>query len=746
MNKYTVIFIFLTSLSLSLAAQDFNSIDESGNMRMAGKRNKGGADSLNTHKEIPKGLKVWTVDEYFGDRTMAEPDTMSHLYMNTIFTSGLYGEYNTTGNLGAARQNRIFTDRYEGDDFIFVHPYDYMNTDVGNFHFTNTYSPITNVSLNSCGNRTNGEDHFKALFAVNAGKAIGVGMKFDYIYGRGYYQNNSAALFNYTLYGSYIGDRYQAHLLFTTVHHKQAENGGITDDNFITHPESFSDNYNISELPTMLTENWNRNDFQHIFYTHRYSLGFNRKVPMTEEEIKAKKFAIESQKENNADKAKEEARKQAEKEGRTFDEEEYDEQLAYDRAHGIARPEDAALAEADTTWLKNEYVPVTSFIHTVKFDNYSHIYQAYYTPQDYYAHTYNTLSRFAGDSIYDKTTHYCLRNTFAVALLEGFNKYAKAGLKAFVSHDMKHFTLPDTLHMSSTHNENSIFAGGQISKQEGETLHYQATGEFGVAGADFGEMYLDAEADLNFRLFGDTVQLAAKGGFYLTNPSYYQDSYHSRHFWWDNQFDKSTHTHLEGLFTLRRTKTTLRVAADDLTKYIYLTNSYDVGENYQRLNNTAMFKQHDKNLSVFTAQLMQDFKLGPLNLETRLTYQKSSDDKVIPLPELNVYANLFMRFKIAHVLDCDMGADVRYFTKYDVPDFVPGLAQYAVQENTASKVKLGNYPFVNVYANFFLKHTRFFVMMSHINCSGDGGNYFLTPHYPTNQRVFRFGVSWNFFN
>ena len=48
MNKYTVIFVFLASLSLSLAAQDFNSIDESGNMRMAGKRNKGGADSLNT--------------------------------------------------------------------------------------------------------------------------------------------------------------------------------------------------------------------------------------------------------------------------------------------------------------------------------------------------------------------------------------------------------------------------------------------------------------------------------------------------------------------------------------------------------------------------------------------------------------------------------------------------------------------------------------------------------------------------
>ena len=746
MNRITAFILLFTCLWIPLAAQDYNSVDESGNVTRMGSRSRAGKDTLNKNKEIPRGLKVWTVDERFGDRTMAEPDTLSYLYMNTIFTSGLYGNYNTTGNLGAARQSRIFTDRNSGDDFIFVHPYDYAITEVGDFHFTNTYSPITNVSLNSCGNRTNGEDHFKAHFAVNAGKAIGVGMKFDYLYGRGYYQENSAALFNYTVYGSYLGERYQAHLLFSTIHHKQAENGGIIDDNIITHPERYSQSYSSGEIHTMLSDNWNRNDLQRLFLSHRYSLGFNRKVPMTEEEIKARKFAIESQKENSADRAKEEARKQAEKEGRTFDEEEYDQQLAYDRAHGIARPEDVNATPADTTWTKDEYVPVTSFIHTMKLDNYGHIYQAYKTPDDYYANTYNTWSKWSGDSIYDKTTHYVLRNTLAVALLEGFNKYAKAGLKAFAYHEMKHFTMPDTTERMSAHNEHSIYVGGQISKTEGQALHYQATGEFGVAGADAGEMLLEADADFNFRLFGDTVQLAANGSFALQSPSFYQDSYHSRHFWWDNSFDNSTHTHIEGRLSLQRTRTMLRVATDNLTKYVYLANSYDMNEDYERINNTAAFRQHDGNINVLTAQLCQDLTVGPLNLETQFTYQKSSNDKVIPLPALNVYANLYLRFKIARVLDCDLGADVRYFTKYYAPDFVPGLAQYAVQENAGSRVKLGNYPFVNVYANFFLKHARFFVMMSHVNCSGDGGNYFLTPHYPTNQRVFRFGVSWNFFN
>ena len=67
-----------------------------------------------------------------------------------------------------------------------------------------------------------------------------------------------------------------------------------------------------------------------------------------------------------------------------------------------------------------------------------------------------------------------------------------------------------------------------------------------------------------------------------------------------------------------------------------------------------------------------------------------------------------------------------------------------MQENKASRVDIGNYPIVNVYANFHLQHTRFFIMMSHVNSSD--GNYFLTPHYPLNDRILRFGVSWNFFN
>lgn len=752
----------------------FNQMDEDGNVtRRSTKHN---ADSLGTDKEIPKGIKVWTVDERFGDIRKAELDTVPHMFMNTIFGTGLRGEYNTLGNVGTPRINRVFIDRQDDGQFIFTQPYDYFVKPVSTFHFTNTLSPFTNLTYNTAGNRTNGEDHFTAKFGVNAGKRLGVGFNFDYIYGRGYYQNQSTSHFNYTMYGSYLGDRYQAHLLFSTNHQKVTENGGITDDNFVLHPESFDDDFATNEIPTVLENNWNRNDNQHVFLSHRYNVGFKRKVKMTEEEIKAKKFAMEAKRDSEERKRREEERRKAEDEGRDFNEDNVKEKKTY-----AGRPSDAkiagneptatdsmgkggrinvdskemadslakvsAKAAADTMWMKDEYVPVTSFIHTMKLDNYKRIYQAYNTPADFYADNY-VAGPYAGDSIYDKTSHLRLQNTFAISMLEGFNKWAKAGVKAFVTSDLRRFVLPssDSNTATTSYNEHNLSVGGQLSKTEGKTLHYNVTAETWLLGEDLGQLKIDGAVDLNFPLFGDTVTLAAKGFFHRNNPTFYYRHYHSRHFWWDNtSLSKELHSRVEGLFSYRKTNTTLRVAFDEIQNYTYLAMGYNIADDHSRKGNTMEVRQKGGAITLLTLSLAQNFKLGPLNWENVITYQKSTDNDVLPVPDLNIYTNLYLRFKIAQVLKCDFGADGRYFTKYYAPDYSPALGQYAVQTGD-NRVQTGNYPLVNIYANFHLKHTRFFVMMSHVNAGSGNRQYFLTPHYPLNQRVFRFGLSWNFFN
>ena len=783
MKKKKIIFssLLFCAATLPVAAQNDFNYNEDSQFRPQTNR-KVNTDSLGSDKEIPKGIRVWTVDERFGDTKAAVVDTLQHMYMNTTFTEGQRGEYNTLGNMGTARLNRIFIDRRNTQgNFIFTEPYDYIVNPVSDFHFTNTYSPITNITLNSCGDKVTGEDDFKAMFAVNANKRLGAGFRFDYKYGRGYYNAQSTSHFKYTMWASYLGDRYQAHFLFSTNHEKMTENGGITNDDYIKHPEIYTESFATNEIPTVLEQNWNRLDNQHIFFTHRYNVGFSRKVKMTEEEIKAKKFAMASKKENAEEEAKEEARKKAKEQGKKFDEKAYDKQQG---AKFTGRPDGAKIAgdepakgsaakdirndstriavngkaaadsllavqkknAEDSLFYKSEYVPVTSFIHTVKFDNYRRIYEAYQTPADYYLNEYYDAGRLTGDSIYDQTKHWHMKNTFAIAMLEGFNKWAKAGLKAFASYDLRHYELPTMEGGFEKYNEHVLSVGGQLSKQEGKTLHYNAVAEIGLTGVEAGTLAIDGNVDVNIPFLGDTLQVRGDAFFHRETPSFYYRNYHARHLWWENDLDKTIHTRIMGTLSFPKTRTKLRVAVDEIKNYTYFSQSYDITEKGLRTGVMVTPMQESGGINLLTAQLEQNFRLGILNWENLFTYQHSSKESVLPVPAFNVYTNLYIKFKVVKVLNVDLGADMRYFTSYEAPDYSPYMGQYTVQGNGENNVKIGNYPIVNVYANVHIKHTRFFVMMSHINAGQGDKNYFFAPHYPMNERVFRIGVSWNFFN
>ena len=58
-------------------------------------------------------------------------------------------------------------------------------------------------------------------------------------------------------------------------------------------------------------------------------------------------------------------------------------------------------------------------------------------------------------------------------------------------------------------------------------------------------------------------------------------------------------------------------------------------------------------------------KAGIFHLDIEGVYQKSSNEDVLPLPELSAYANLYLKTALVkNVFNVELGADARYFTKY----------------------------------------------------------------------------------
>ena len=86
---------------------------------------------------------------------------------------------------------------------------------------------------------------------------------------------------------------------------------------------------------------------------------------------------------------------------------------------------------------------------------------------------------------------------------------------------------------------------------------------------------------------------------------------------------------------------------------------------------------------------------------------------------------------------------MKFFTKYEAPDYDPVTAQFMLQ-NENTREKIGGYPIFTVYANLALKKLRFHISYYHLNQSD--GRYFTMPHYPMNPKGLRFGISWNFYD
>lgn len=723
-------FAVFTLLAPSLHAQilrdaEGNTVSSNKNGMSGNNENSWGRDTTSIKsKSIPMGMYMWRINERLGNIIPMENDTMPHKFQNTSITEGMSGQYNHLGNLGSPRMSRLFMDRKESSQFLFLDNFDFFLTRPDEFLFANTKSPITNVSYHECGNKTDGEDRLRAYFASNINKQAGVGFKIDYLYGRGYYSDQSNSMFDGTVYGYYLGDHYNMHAYVSADHLKMAENGGIEDDNYITNPEKFSQSFGPSDIPTVLSSNWNRNNTQTFLLTHRYNLGFHRTIEMpdslkpklpTDEELMKEAFPDSLLHTMLTDTVK------------------Y--RLALDSV------KTAKLNEGN----KREFVPVTSFIHTLEVKHLTHIYQAYATPEAYY------MNHFYGDSlkIKDQSKAWSIKNTVGLALAEGFNKWAKAGLTAFASYEFRNFEIPggylnDTTALRNKYKEHNISVGGQLIKTQGSLLHYDVLGEFVLAGEDIGQFSVEGHGDLNFHLFRDTVQLAAHAYIKNLNPSFFYRHYHSQNIWYDNDLDKEFRTRIEGTFSLKRTKTSLTIGVENLKNYTYFAKQLSKNADGKYSQGVAV-KQNSDNIQVLSAKLNQNFRLGILNWENELAYQTCSNKDALPLPTFNLYSNLYIKFHIAKVLLVELGGNMAYFTSYYAPDYAPYVQSYCTQASD-TKIKIGNYPIVSVYANLHLKHCRFYLMYYHVNQGGGSGQYFLAPHYPINPRILRFGLSWNFFN
>ena len=373
--------------------------------------------------------------------------------------------------------------------------------------------------------------------------------------------------------------------------------------------------------------------------------------------------------------------------------------------------------------VRMEYVPVTRFAHTFKYDDVRKRYFEPNTDTTFYKHTY-----YPHKQTNDSSALQTLTNTFSISLVEEFNKWMPFGLTAFVENEFQHYTFNnDTLinHMD----QSTTKIGGVLSKQRGQVFKYNILGELSLVGYKAGNFRLEGNVGGFFKLWNDSISLVANGFVRNDNPSYFLQHYESQHFIWDNKFANIYRTHAGGTFSIPTRLFSLNISVENITKYIYF-------------NSNALPAQFSGNIQVLSGNLKQDFHAGKFGLENNVVYQVSSQQGILPVPALALYHNLYYDDLWFKVLSMQIGVNVRYHSAYYAPAYMPATGQFYSQ----SKILIGNYPVVNAYLNFHLKRTRFFVEYYHINQMFMKNGYFSMPNYPIDPAIMKMGVSWNFYD
>ena len=636
------------------------------------------------HDEDSARIKAFHLTDKLGDIYRAPRDTNRLNTANSTLVEGRSLAVGYLGNLGSPAQSKMFFDRKEPRDFMFADAFDFYTTTPQNAYWYDTKIPYSEILYTRAGSKPEMEEDLKILLTTNFGKKLNIGGEMDYIYGRGHYNSNNAKLLTYRLFGSYRTDRYELNTYFSNYNYVVNENGGLTNDEQITKPEKYEDEYGSIEpkgMTTRFTNTWNRVRGKQFFLNHRYNLGFTR----TLDEVDEEGFQLE------------------------------------------------------------EFVPVSSIIHTLEYEDNRRRFISSTDIDTMYQNVY-APEKLINENVNDEFFAWNMKNTIALSLREGFQDWVKMGLTAFITFENRNFKMPngeltgrtdtvnavyhefteDTLHTKS-YSEFTTYIGAELSKQQGSLLTYRARGEFGLAGDDLAEFRVSGELQTKFKLFKKDATIKAMAHLNNLTPAFFYRHYHNRFYWWDNDFKNTQRFFVGGEINLASTRTQLKAGVESIQNFVYFDGN-------------GLPAQYESNLQVVEARIKQDFRVGILGWENEVALQLSSNDEVLPLPQLTAYSNLYITFKYAKVLNFQIGADVHYHTAYYAPYYEPATQQFQVQD-PATRVKYGNYPLVNAYMNCHLKQARFFVTFYNLSQKFAKPDYLSLAHYPLNQMVMKLGIS-----
>ena len=383
----------------------------------------------------------------------------------------------------------------------------------------------------------------------------------------------------------------------------------------------------------------------------------------------------------------------------------------------------------------------TAYIgHSTEFSTYTRM----YTDQindEFGAAFYNDVFRY-GQSSADSLRVMRLENKVYLRLQPWSDDGVVSRLDVGVGDYLKHYYDSTTVRPLK-HVENSFYLYAGAEGQMFKTAWWDAKARFVMLGHDSGDLAVEANAGFRFYPFRrarkSPISVSAHFETTLENPTWYQQHLNLNHYSWDNDFGKISTTRIQGRLDIPHWRLSADVGYALLAGNLY----YDT-EGIIRQNGTAM--------SVLSAQLRKEFKLGPVHLDHRALFQVSSNPEVLPLPAAAFNFRYFVEFVVQrneqrqNVMTMQIGADAYYNTPWYSPAWNPNLGVFHNQNERLYT----NGPWFDVFINVQWKRACIFLKYQN---AGVGWPLLHPDYFSADRQIitqngmdgFKIGIFWPFY-
>ncbi|MGL4364110.1 MAG: putative porin [Bacteroidales bacterium] len=285
--------------------------------------------------------------------------------------------------------------------------------------------------------------------------------------------------------------------------------------------------------------------------------------------------------------------------------------------------------------------------------------------------------------------------------------------------------------LSITNKLQTLYAYAEMSAWYKKYFKWNAFAESKLAGYQGGDYKFGGDLTLSFFPVEEGIHLNLAGNFRGTSPDVFLQNYTSNYYQWNNDFNRETELQLHAKVAIPKWAIELGVSNSLLNNYIYFGHQ-------------STPQQHNGALSVLTGTLSHRFKWAGLHLHHRLLFQTSTNQKILPVPAFSFSNSYFYELVlIKNVLLVQLGIDWRYATRFNGYAYNPSIGMFHNADG-----KLGGYLWADAFLSFRWKRATPFIKYEHLTQGLIEGhnNYFAAVHYPRNDRVFKFGLSWKFFD